>query len=171
MNPQERLDLKKLMQQPGHEYEDNTDGIRKLRHSDLIRTDILELEKLKEELASVRQSNPKHFKHQCQTKCSFLFNSYTDIFNRVLNDELDLTLMGKALQTLKDIEDEKINQQEGSVLMGKLFYQVFVDSALKKGEKIEKQMAATEESTPDYREPKAISYKEFKQQQNKSGSD
>ena len=41
MNPQERLDLKKLMQQPGHEYDDNTDGIRKLRHSDLIRTDIL----------------------------------------------------------------------------------------------------------------------------------
>jgi len=164
MNPQERLDLKKLMQQPGHEYEDNTDGIRKLRHSELIRSEILELEKLKSTLSETKQKNPALFVSQCQKKCSFLYNAYTDIFNRVLNDELDLDLMGKALQTLKDIEEGKINQQEGSVLMGKLFYQVFVDSALKKGEKLD-QMHHTEDTseTPTYREPKPISYKEFKQ--------
>lgn len=162
MNPQERLDLKKLMQQPGHDYEDNTDGIRKLRHSTLIHTDILELEKLKKEQREMKKKNPKLFVVQCQTKCSFLYNSYTDIFNRVLNDELDLELMGKALQTLKEIEDGKINQQEGSVLMGKLFYQVFVDSALKKGEKLEQQAAETDEPSPAYREEKPISYKDFK---------
>ena len=164
MNPQERLDLKKLMQQPGHDYEDNTDGIRKLRHSTLIHTDILELEKLKKDQQEMKEKNPKLFVIQCQKKCSFLYNSYTDIFNRVLNDELDLELMGKALQTLKEIEDGKINQQEGSVLMGKLFYQVFVDSALKKGEKLEKQAAETDEPRPAYREEKPISYKEFKKQ-------
>jgi len=162
MNPQERLDLKKLMQQPGHDYEDNTDGIRKLRHSTLIHTDIMELEKLKKEQKEMKEKNPKLFVVQCQTKCSFLYNSYTDIFNRVLNDELDLSMMGKALQTLKDIEDGKINQQEGSVLMGKLFYQIFVDSALKKGEKLEKQAMETDDPKPTYREEKPISYKDFK---------
>lgn len=162
MNPQERLDLKKLMQQPGHDYEDNTDGIRKLRHSTLIHTDILELEKLKKDQQEMKEKNPKLFVIQCQKKCSFLYNSYTDIFNRVLNDELDLELMGKALQTLKEIEDGKINQQEGSVLMGKLFYQVFVDSAMKKGEKLEKQAAETDEPRPAYRQEKPISYKDFK---------
>jgi hypothetical protein len=162
MNPQERLDLKKLMQQPGHDYEDNTDGIRKLRHSTLIHSDIMELEKLKKEQKEMKEKNPKLFVVQCQTKCSFLYNSYTDIFNRVLNDELDLAMMGKALQTLKDIEDGKINQQEGSVLMGKLFYQIFVDSALKKGEKLEKQAEETDDLKPIYREEKPISYKDFK---------
>lgn len=162
MNPQERLDLKKLMQQPGHDYEDNTDGIRKLRHSTLIHADIMELEKLKKEQKKMKEKNPKLFVVQCQTKCSFLYNSYTDIFNRVLNDELDLAMMGKALQTLKDIEDGKINQQEGSVLMGKLFYQIFVDSALKKGEKLEKQAEETDDPKPIYREEKPISYKDFK---------
>lgn len=162
MNAQDRLDLKKLMQQPGHEYEDNTDGIRKLRHSDLIRSDILELEKIKKDLTGTKEKNPEYFLFQCQKKCSFLYNSYTDIFNRVMNDELDLDLMGKALQTLKEIEDGKINQQEGSVLMGKLFYQIFVDSALKKGEKIDKQIAETEDPKPEYRTSKIISYKEYK---------
>ena len=162
MNPQERLDLKKLMQQPGHEYEDNTDGIRKLRHSTLIHVDILELEKLKQHQKETRDKTPTQFLIQCQQKCSFLYNSYTDIFNRVLNDELDLILMGKALQTLKDIEDGKINQQEGSVLMGKLFYQIFVDSALKKGEKLEQEAIELDEPKPTYREEKPISYKEFK---------
>ncbi len=162
MNPQERLDLKKLMQQPGHEYEDNTDGIRKLRHSTLIHTDILELEKLKQHQKKTKEKTQNHFLLHCQQKCSFLYNSYTDIFNRVLNDELDLDLMGKALQTLKDIEEGKINQQEGSVLMGKLFYQIFVDSALKKGEKLEQQAMETDDPKPTYREEKPISYKEFK---------
>ena len=150
------------MQQPGHDYEDNTDGIRKLRHSTLIHSDIMELEKLKKEQKEMKEKNPKLFVVQCQTKCSFLYNSYTDIFNRVLNDELDLAMMGKALQTLKDIEDGKINQQEGSVLMGKLFYQTFVDSALKKGEKLEKQAMETDDPKPTYREEKPISYKDFK---------
>ena len=165
MNPQERLDLKKLMQQPGHEYEDNTDGIRKLRHSTLIHSDILELENMKKTQSELRVTHPKQFLFQCQKKCSFLYNSYTDIFNRVLNDELDLEMMSKVLDMLKNIEDGKINQQEGSVLVGKLLYQVFVDSAMKKGEKIEKEIAETEEPKPAYEEGKAISYKDFKKQQ------
>lgn len=161
MNPQERLDLKKLMQQPGHDYEDNTDGIRKLRHSDLIRDDILTLEELKKER---KTENETYFKQICQTKCAFLFNSYTDVFNRVLNDEIDLAIMGKALHTLKQIEDGKINQQEGSVLMGKLFYQIFVDSALKKGEKLD-QIAKDEEPLKEYRlETSPLTYKEYKLQ-------
>ena len=164
MNPQDRLDLKKLMQQPGHDYEDNTDGIRKLRHSTLIHSDIISLENLKKDQKEMREKNPKLFVVQCQQKCSFLYNSYTDIFNRVLNDELNLELMGKALKTLKEIEEGKINQQEGSVLMGKLFYQVFVDSALKKGEKLEQQAMETDDPKPTYREEKPISYKDFKKQ-------
>ena len=55
MNQQERLDLKKLMKH--NDYEDNTKGIRKLKHSDLIMTDIMKLEDLKKELVIVKSKD------------------------------------------------------------------------------------------------------------------
>jgi hypothetical protein len=160
MNLTDRIDLKKLIKQSGNDYEDNTDGIRTLRHSDLIRSDILALEELKKEMSDLKSKKPEEFKFQCQKKCSFLYNSYTDIFNRVFNDELDLELMSKALYTLKQIEEGKINQQEGSVLMGKLFYQIFVDSALKKGEHLEQEEDS--HKSPYRQDYTNISYQEFK---------
>ena len=44
--------------------------------------------------------------------------------------------MLEALKTLKQIEDGNINQQEGSMIMGKLFYKVFVSNAIKHEEKV-----------------------------------
>ena len=49
MNPQERVDLKRLVNQ--HDYQDNTEGIRKLKHSDLIQADIQKMENLKKKHA------------------------------------------------------------------------------------------------------------------------
>jgi hypothetical protein len=159
MNPQDRLNLKKLMKQNEDDYEDNTDGIRRLKHSDLISADIVKLELLKREKKNLRETNPVAFSSLCQTTCSFLFYSYTDIYNRVFKDELDLKLMGEALLTLKNIELGLIDQQEGSILMGKLFYKVFVDSALKQREHLDNQM--DKEDQPK-QENKTISWKEYK---------
>jgi hypothetical protein len=46
MNPQEKIDLKKLVGNMD-DYEDNTRGIREMKHSDDIRAYILKMEKLK----------------------------------------------------------------------------------------------------------------------------
>lgn len=126
----ERLDLKQLMRNHDGEYQDNTEGIRKLKHSDLILADIRTMETLKTEFSNMRKENPDEFASLCQRKCSFLYNSYTDIFNRLYKDVLDVKLMADALATLKRIENGEINQQEGSVQMGQLFYKVFVSSAV-----------------------------------------
>jgi len=135
MNAKEALDLKKLSQQ--YDYKDNTDGIRKLKHSDLILEDIMKLEKLKKTYSNEKQNTPTYFETICRQKCSFLYNTYTDIFNKLVKDELNLNLMTQALGTLKQIEQGNIDQEEGSVVMGKLLHKVFVESALKRGKNID----------------------------------
>ena len=72
MNPSERLDLKRLIQ--NSDYEDNTEGIRKLKHSDLIQTEIVRMEFLKKRDATIRKERPLVFKETCKKEGSFLFN-------------------------------------------------------------------------------------------------
>jgi len=137
MNNQERLDLKRLINES--QCEDNTDNIRKLKHSVLIRNDIRTLENLKNSNASLRKTNPNEFEEVCQQECSFLFNYYTDIFNKILKDELDLKIMTKLLIVLKMIEDGKLDQHEGSVMVGKILKELYVDSAIRRGDNIDKE--------------------------------
>ena len=48
MNPQEKIDLKKLVTNMPEEYVDNTEGIRALKHSRLIHADILKMDNFKQ---------------------------------------------------------------------------------------------------------------------------
>lgn len=166
MDQKDRIDLKRLMQQQSDDYEDNTEGIRRLKHSDLIIADVFKIENLKISMKKERQSGSIEFQTKCQRECSFLYNKYTDIFNRLLNDELDIGLLSNMLATLKKIEDGKINQQEGSVIIGKILHKIYVESALKKGDNINKEIVDTVEEVPKV-EAKPISWKEFKQTQKK----
>jgi hypothetical protein len=92
-----------------------------------------------------------------------------DIFNRLLKDELDLGLMSQALVTLKKIEDGEIDQQEGSVLMGKILHRVFVESAMKKSEHLDAAAAAAAVTTglENQNHGRTVSWKEFKDLQMK----
>lgn len=172
MDPNDRLDLKSLMRQGKDEYVDNTDGIRRLKHSDLIVVDMKKMQELKKIHNEMRESSPLDFANLCQSKCSFLFNTYTDIYNRLYKDELDLEIMLEALKTLKQIEDGKINQQEGSILMGKLFYKVFVSNAVKHEESTNVQNQSTPESSEvdeNLNEGKPMSWKDYKRDVLKQG--
>jgi len=153
MNTSERLCLNKLIQ--NSDYEDNTEGIRKLKHSDLIQIDIAKMEFLKKRDANIRKERPKVFKETCKRECSFLFNGYTEIFNHLLKDDLNEELMTKALLTLKQIEEGEIDQQEGSVIMGKILHRIFVESKLQGG--IDGDETNTQKNTG-----KEISWLDFK---------
>lgn len=137
MDSQERLNLKKLIDEM--ECENNTENIRKLKHSVLIRDDVRRMEQLKTANAEVRDQDPGAFKEICETACPFLFNQYTDIFNKVLKDELDLTIMTKLLTVLKLIEDGKVDQHEGSVMFGKILKELYLDSAVKRADNLDKE--------------------------------
>jgi hypothetical protein len=105
----------------------------------------------------------------CVNRCSFLFNNYTDIFNKVKKDEIDLEILGRLLGVLKMIEDGKAGQHEASVEVGKLLKQIYIDSALKKSEKLDKLHGAGSASSPSPSLPpaKKISWNQYKQQQSK----
>ena len=56
MNDQERLILKQLIDQS--DFQDNTNNIRRLKHSTLIRDDVRKIENLKVSKAELKSNNP-----------------------------------------------------------------------------------------------------------------
>lgn len=118
LNNNERLNLDKLIKES--DCENNTEHIRKVKHSVLLRDDIRNMDRLKTTHKDLRILDNDKFQQICQRECSFLFTNYSDIFNRLIKDELDLTIMTKLLTILKLIEDGKVDQHEGSVTVGRL---------------------------------------------------
>ena len=118
------------------------------------------MQDLKKKHARVRKNDPDRFSNLCQSQCTFLFNNYTDIYNKVYKDELDLNIMSNLLSVLKHIEDGKVDQHEGSVMVGKILKELYVDSALKRCNSINDTIDAPE---VQYTDAKQISWKQFKQ--------
>ena len=69
-------------------------------------------------------------------QCSFLYTYYTDIFNKIKKDELDLKILNQFLNVLRLIEDGEIAQHDGCVMVGTILKEMYIDSALKKADKI-----------------------------------
>lgn len=157
MNDQERINLKHLLDQS--DFQDNTDSIRRLKHSTMIRDDIRKIENLKVSNSNLKTNDFEKFSEICRNECPFLYDKYTDIFNKALVDELDLTIMTKLLTILKLIEDNKIDQNEGSVMVGKILKELYIDSAMKRIDNLDRKYAA--EQTPTV-VPKNINWKDYK---------
>jgi len=152
----ERLNLKKMITES--DCDDNTDNIRRLKHSVLMRDDIRKLDTLKNTHSDMKNNDNDQFSLICQNECQFLYTNYTDIFNKLVKDELDLTIMTKLLTVLKLIEDSNVDQHEGSVMVGKILKELYVDSATKRLDNLDKEHDKEPTS-----EGKAISWKQFKQ--------
>jgi len=162
MNDLERLNLQKMIQ--ANDAENNTHLIRNLKHSKLILTDVDELLKIKKQNPRLAKSNPDVFDKMCVSKCQFLFNNYTDIFNKVKKDEIDLNILLRLLNVLHSIEEGQVDQHEGSFEVGKLLKQIYIDSALKKAEKLDEKYSDKkgERKKPEEK----ISWKQFKERNN-----
>jgi hypothetical protein len=75
----------------------------------------------------------------------------------LVKDELDINILNRLLDVLKRIEDGLVDQHEGSVAVGTILKEMYVDSALKHSNNI------ADTSTPAvYSESKAISWKQYK---------
>jgi hypothetical protein len=68
--------------------------------------------------------------------------------------------MSNLLDVLKHIEEGKVDQHEGSVMVGKILKELYVDSALKRCNAINETIDTPEVS---YAESKTISWKQYKQ--------
>lgn len=160
MNNEERLNLQKMIK--ANDVEDQTDLIRQTKHSDTIRNEVKNLLALKAKYPRLAKTNPNEFEKMCLSKCGFLFNHYTDIFNKVNKDEIDLSILDRFLDVLKQIEDGKIDQHDGSFKVGKLLKELYVDSALKKTEKMDASNKKQKKKDKPVPKPREISWHEYK---------
>jgi len=136
--------------------EDQTELIRNLRHSVILRNEINTMNELKAKY----RDEPDILNVECINECNFLFTYYTDIFNKVKKDEISVQILNRFLDVLKQIEDGDLDQHEGSFLVGTILKELYVDSALKKADKLDELHEKKEEP----KKPVVnMSWKQFKQ--------
>ena len=159
MDDKQRLQLNKMIK--ANDVEDVTETIREKKHSMLIKQDIETMISLKRDYSRLAKSNSNQFNSMLEKRCNFLFTNYTDIFNRLKKDELNLNIMSDFIAILKQIEDGEIDQHEGAYMVGKLLKDIYIDSALQrshhldeknsKGKKVEKRLPVKKLSWKEYK--------------------
>jgi hypothetical protein len=152
------LDLNKYLSGDNSDYVDNTNKLRKSKHSNLIRKNINDIEKIRAETGELYKTDIEVFKNKCIQQNAFLYNNYFEIFNRVTKKEMNLQIMGEFLNVLKNIEDGKLDQHEGSVKVGELLKELYIDSALKRSNAIENENPTEEKQL----KTSNISWKQYK---------
>jgi hypothetical protein len=122
MNDDARLKLHEMITE--NNVQDNTDKIKQLKHSDLIRKDV---EKLLSIMLKLKTDDYKTLDAACIQECNFLFIHYTNIYNKLLKNQIDIEILYKFLDCLKSIEDGTKNQHEGSYEIGLLLKSIYID--------------------------------------------
>lgn len=153
MDDNARLKLQQMIQT--NNVSDQTGLIRDLKHSSLLRTDVQTMIRLKHQF----NGDLDLLNETAQKECYFLFFNYTDIYNKIKKDEIDLTILFQFLDVLQKIENNEIDQHEGSFEVGTLLKKIYVDSALKKAEKLNENVQETV-----YLSGSSITWKQFKNQ-------
>ena len=154
MDENQRLHLQKMI--AANNVEDQTGLIRDLKHSQILRENVNNLVMLKAKYLDDADA----LNLEAMSECNFLFTYYTDLYNKIRKDEIDLKILFQFLDVLSKIEDGKIDQHEGSFEVGTLLKKIYVDSALRKAEKLNVE---SDKMEPEYKGPQVeISWKQFK---------
>ena len=65
-----------------------------------------------------------------QVECGFLYKNYKPIFEKLIDNKLELGVMLLLIKTLKKIEVGELDQNEGSVEVGKILKQIYIDKVI-----------------------------------------
>lgn len=160
MDESQRLNLEEMLKHS--DVEDNTDKIRKLKHSSKIKEDVETYIKLNKKYERMKKNNKKIFNQMMITHLNFLWTNYTNIFNRLVKDELDLKILSKFISILSLVEDGKLNQHDASVKIGEILKSLYIDSALKRQEKVDKRNDKISQKEKIIKPKKNISWAEYK---------
>lgn len=163
----ECLNLKQMIKD--NDVEDFTSNIRDKCHSQLIKHDIIQYIELSNKYSRLQKTNIEQFKAICRNQCSFLYNNYTDIFNRLINNTLNLTIFDNLLNILHKIETSEVNQHEASYLVGKYLKELYIDSNLRADKLQDDKKRNNKKNKKVVNKPanhNNISYSQFKQMQN-----
>lgn len=151
MDESARLHLQNMIKT--NNVTDQTELIRQLKHSEVLRENVQRLVMLK----SKHKNNPDQLNIDAMTECYFLFNYYTDIYNKIKKDEIDLGILFQFFDVLEKIEKNELDQHEGSFEVGSLLKKIYIDSALKKAEKLN-----IEDPQPEMNKGIDVTWKQFK---------
>jgi hypothetical protein len=155
MTENQRLQLQNMIQ--ANSVEDQTELIRKLKHSAIFRTEIERMQ----DILDKHKGDEMRVLEECIMEANFLYTYYTDLFHKIRKEEINLDLLSKFLDILQQIENGETDQHTASFMVGTILKQIYVDSALKRGEKLDKLYNNKKE---EVQEVVPISWKEYKTQ-------
>ena len=125
MDDTQRLKLHELIRE--NNVQDNTENIKRLKHSHLIRNDVDKIQLL---LTNVSTDDFKTLDNLCLPQSSFLFTNYTNIYNKLLKKQIDFAILDKFLKCLGTIEDGLQTQHEASYEIGSLLKALYIDTKI-----------------------------------------
>ena len=168
-NDDQRLQLQNMIDT--NKGDDNTEMIRTLKQSISIKKDVDNMIKLKKEYPTMYETDKSGFEELCMSKCSFLFFNYTDIYNKILKNEINTDILYSFIGVLKQIEDGELNEHDGSIKVGEILKTLYIDSAMRKSKKLDKeneknknQEGKGDDNEKEERVTKTISWAEYKKQ-------
>ncbi len=150
MNEDERKYLHKYMTE--NKVEDTTEKIRATKQSDKLKNDVVKLLSLRRNIR-----NTDRFRQQCERQCFYLKTHQKKLYEKLLENQNKETLaiVDKMLTILTNIENGKIDQNEGSYEFGKLCKEIYVDPKINNVD--------DNKSLNDERKIENISWKQFKE--------
>ena len=159
MRDDERLKLDELLRKD--DVAQTTNQIRQLKHSGQIKTCIDNIVNLKK---THNRMSKDMFEKMAIGQANFLFSNYTQIFNKLINDEINIKILYEFVAILKMIEDGNLNQHEGSYMVGKKLKELYVDCVVEKDKKSrEKDAIEDAKKVAKIKKPKKkINYKQFR---------
>jgi hypothetical protein len=113
----------------------STEMIRERKNSSKIRNCVNELIKIKKDYSRLSYERIEDI---AKSRCHFLFVNFNNIFYKLLKDEIDLSLLFKFIAILEKIERSELNQHEASFQVGTILKKIYIDSSIKKNEKLDK---------------------------------
>ena len=128
MNPKEKEILSKMLKDS--DFKDNSNDIKRNKHSIKIQQDINTYLSLKKTYSRLQQTNSNLFKQKIINQCNFLYTNYNNIFDKLINNQLDINILNKFIYFLKQIEDGKMDQNTASYEIGKLLKSHYIDKEI-----------------------------------------
>ena len=150
LSESDRYQLSKM----SNEFVDKTEEIRASKNSIQLRENIVNLLRIKKENPGLPKADLEPL---ILAECHFLFYEYMELYNLLLKEDMDPSILFHLLDVLKDIEDGKCDQTEGSVRVGTLLKEIYIDQKLSETRKRDALYAS-----PEPMKPKAIHWKDYK---------
>ena len=156
LDDETRLKFNELLKES--DASDNTEKIRKLKHSSKIKEQVSIMLDIKKRYSRL---DKKTIDKMIDTQCNWLFSHYFNLFNKLKKDELDINILGQFVNSLKAVEDGKMDQHEASVQVGQILKKLYIDSALKKDKKEEARRERQRKKKPANRKSN-LTWSQFK---------